>query len=110
MTGFAGRASVHDQHLLKTTHVKIADRANKKQTLIFALCSLRYHNSSVARPSAPKQTNDDTANIRMPIATYANHHSIKRQERTPIGSGRRARRERQHKAKRQRRSKGRKRD
>jgi hypothetical protein len=70
MTGFAGRASGHGQHLLKTTHAKIAEKANKKQTLIFALCSLRYHNSNVARPSASQQTNDDAANIRTPIATY----------------------------------------
>jgi hypothetical protein len=40
MTGFAGRASSHGQLLLKTPKTKVTEKANKKQTLIFALCSL----------------------------------------------------------------------
>jgi hypothetical protein len=42
MTGFAGRASGHDQLLLKTPKTKVTEKANKKQTLVFAYCSLRH--------------------------------------------------------------------
>ncbi len=39
MTGFAAPARGHHQRLLKTPKAKIAEWANKKQTLIFALYS-----------------------------------------------------------------------
>jgi hypothetical protein len=41
MTGFAAPARGHHQHLLKTPKTKVTEKANKKQTLIFAYCSLQ---------------------------------------------------------------------
>jgi hypothetical protein len=49
MTGFAPPARGHHHHLLKTPKTKVTEKANKKQTVIFAYCSLLPEPGSLCR-------------------------------------------------------------
>jgi hypothetical protein len=54
MTGFAPPARGHHHHLLKTPKTKVPEKANKKQTVSFAYCSLLPERGSLL--SLPKKT------------------------------------------------------